>query len=312
MKQESGTLAWLHAVYFVNQNKGWIAGSKGTFLATDDGGATWQQDYHFTNDNIRDIYFSDAQNGYMLCERDIYNQGTLPTSYLLKTTNGGASWEKVEFTQDRERIAKIFFAIGGYGFAVGEGGTLLAMQGDKKTWKKTTLPVKFLLLDGNFSDALSGLIVGGNGTVLFTEDAGLTWNQATIAGDFKPRLNSVFFINQKTGWTAGNDGKIYATMNGGKFWREQNSNVTKNISDIFFLNTAEGYAVGDEGTILHTTTAGNIWNAEESLVKHKLERVFFNGRNWFAIGFGGTILRYDKTTENDESKPQPKLQRRNV
>ncbi|MGI8495390.1 MAG: WD40/YVTN/BNR-like repeat-containing protein, partial [Pyrinomonadaceae bacterium] len=233
VKQQSGTLAWLHAVYFVNQNKGWIVGSQGTFLSTEDGGKTWNAEHNFTKDNIRDVYFTDEKTGYLLCERDIYNQGTASASYLLKTEDGGANWEKIEFTPGRERIVRIFFAIGGYGFAVGESGTLLAMQGDKKTWKKTVLPVRFLMLDGNFSNALNGQIVGGNGTILFTEDAGLTWNPATVAGDAKPKLNSVFFINQKTGWSAGADGKIYATMNGGKYWREQNSTITKSILDIF-------------------------------------------------------------------------------
>lgn len=310
-KQNSGTLSWLHSVYFVNQNKGWIVGSGGTFLATGDGGKTWKQDRHFTKDNIRDVYFTDEENGYLLCERNVYNPGSSAVSYLLKTEDGGAGWEKIEFTEGRERIARIFFAIGGYGFAIGESGTLLVMQGDKKTWKKTTLPSRFLMLDGNFSNALNGQIVGGNGTILFTEDAGLTWHPATVAGESKPKLNSVFFINQRNGWAAGNQGKIYATINGGKYWREQDSKVAKNLSDVFFLNTAEGFAVGDEGTILSTTTAGNVWNEEETGTRHKLERIFFIGQKGFAVGFGGTILRYDSAATSDKSRPQPQLQRRN-
>lgn len=311
-KQNSGTLAWLHSVYFVNPNKGWIAGSNGTLLTTADGGKTWEQIYHLSEDTIRDVYFSDALTGWLLCERNVYNLGDLPASYLLKTSDGGANWEKIDFTDGRERIARMFFAIGGYGFAVGEGGTLMVMQNDRKSWKKFPLPVRFLMLDGNFSDALNGAVVGGSGTILFTEDAGLTWKPATIAGSAKPRLNSVFFINQKTGWAAGAEGKIYATINGGKFWREQNSNVTKNLSDIFFINTAEGFAIGEEGTILHTTTAGNVWEVEETVSKHKLERIFFVGQKGFAVGFGGTILTYDATPKDEKLRSyQPELQKRN-
>src|SRR5437870_10412514 len=29
-RQPSGTMAWLHAVYFLDQNRGWVAGSNGT------------------------------------------------------------------------------------------------------------------------------------------------------------------------------------------------------------------------------------------------------------------------------------------
>src|SRR5213595_1806426 len=40
-RQPSGTMAWLHAVYFLDQDRGWIAGANGTLLSTVDGGATW-------------------------------------------------------------------------------------------------------------------------------------------------------------------------------------------------------------------------------------------------------------------------------
>jgi photosystem II stability/assembly factor-like uncharacterized protein len=312
VRHDPGTLAWLRAIYFANQNKGWIGGSKGTFLKTEDGGRTWRQAENFTQDNIRDIYFVDEMTGYLLCERDVYNSGSSPLSYLLKTSNGGKSWEKIDFTSGRERIAKIFFADGGYGYAVGETGTFFMMQEDKKTWKRIVLPTRALMLDGNFSDDWHGLLVGGGGTILFTEDAGMTWNPATLAGNGKTKLNSVFFINPKTGWAAGAQGKIYATMNGGKYWREQNSTVTQNISDVFFINTGEGFAVGDEGTILHTTTAGNVWTAQQPVVSHKLERVFYNGHRVFAVGFGGTILSYEKTSlTNDKMQSKPQLQKRN-
>src|SRR5438270_778190 len=31
-RQASGTMAWFHAVFFLDQNRGWAAGSKGAFL----------------------------------------------------------------------------------------------------------------------------------------------------------------------------------------------------------------------------------------------------------------------------------------
>ncbi|MGI8467600.1 MAG: WD40/YVTN/BNR-like repeat-containing protein [Pyrinomonadaceae bacterium] len=310
-KQNSGTFAWLHSIYFVNEKQGWITGSNGTFLKTSDGGLTWKQTKKFTEDNLRDVYFSDAQNGWLLCERDIYGGGEFSPSYLLKTSDGGETWEKITVTgESRERITRFFFSKDGNGFAVGEAGAIWAMTDDKKIWKKTSLPVRYLMLDGKFADNTHGALVGGGGTILFTEDDGLSWNPAAVSGGNIGKLNSIFFINQRIGWTVGASGKILFTNNGGKFWHEQNSNISKNLSDIFFINTAEGWATGDDGTILHTTTAGNIWNAEETGITHKLERVVFVGQKGFAVGFGGTILNYDRTQNGEPLKGKPRLQKR--
>lgn len=305
--QKSGTLSWLHDVHFVNENKGFIAGSGGTFLSTTDGGKTWNAREKFTSDTIGQIYFADENNGWLLCEKNIYERGAMGSSYLLKTSDGGVTWTRSDFGGGRERITRIFFGKNGFAMAIGETGVLFALQDDAKTWKRMISPVRYLLLDGNFSDEFHGTIVGAGGSVLFTEDAGATWNRATLAGDAKTRLNKVFFINRKLGWTLGGEGKIYQTINGGKSWHEQKSGVTQNLTDIFFLNTAEGWAVGDEGTILYTTTAGNVWTKSDTKIKHRLEKVFFTGRKGWAVGFGGTILSFDETKTNKDSKLKPQI-----
>lgn len=311
IKQDSGTLSWLRTVYFLNEKTGWIGGSGGTILETTDGGKNWDRLQNFTSDTIREIYFSDEKNGWILCERNIYNLGANSPSYLMRTKNGGVDWEQVNFTGGkRERIAKIFFAKNGLGLAVGEAGAFFVLQDNEKAWKKQAAPVRYLLLDGAFTDDFHGAVVGAGGSILFTEDAGLTWNQATVQGNPKAKLNSVFFINQRNGWTVGTQGKIFQTVNGGKVWREQKSGISSDLNDIFFTDTSEGWAIGNNGLILHTTTGGNIWTLNESKVRHKLEKIFFIGKSGWAVGFGGTILHYDETEETT-SKIAPVLLKRN-
>lgn len=311
-KLKVNSFAWFHSVYFVNQNKGWIVGSQGAYLYTTDGGATWRQKEKFTNDTIRDVYFTDEQNGWILCERDIYNVGTLSPSYILKTSNGGESWDKVNLDGDgKERLVKIFFSKDGFGYAVGEAGTFFAMQEDKKTWKKVNLSIRYLLLDGRFFNQKNGLIIGGGGSAYFTEDGGNTWNPANFVTKSNTKLNAVYFINQNTGWTVGAEGKIFMSLNGGKLWHEQKSPIKTDLLDVFFVNTSEGWAVGDEGVLLYTTTAGNVWTPMQSVAKHKLERIFFNGQTGWIVGFGGTILSYNKNyKETNPPKITPALQKR--
>ncbi len=295
VKQESNTLAWLHDIYFINENKGWAAGSDGTLLATADGGKTWKNTVDFTKDTFRQVYFSDENNGWLLCERNIYARGANASSYLLKTSDGGLSWDTTNFTgSGRERITRIFFNHNGLGLAIGEAGVIFVLQNDKKTWQKSVLPLRYLMLNGIFNGDSRGTIVGAGGTIIFTEDAGVSWNQAAVAGKSDVKLNSLFFINPKTGWTVGGDGKIYQTVNGGKFWRAQNSPVNTTLTDVFFNNTAEGWAIGDVGTVLHTFTAGNIWTSENIKSSRKLEKIFFIERQGWIVGFGGLILKYNE------------------
>ena len=292
VRQNASTLSWLHDIYFADEKRGFIAGSGGTFLETTDGGKSWTKRKNFTEDKILQIYFADDYTGWLLCERDVFSRGANAVSYLMKTTDGGTSWDRVELKDSgRARLTKIFFNSKGKGFAVGESGAFFELN-NGGAWEKSPSPIRYLMLDGAFFGDSGGAIVGAGGSVYFTEDAGRNGSQANLFGKEKAKLNSLFFADRKTGWAVGAGGAIFQTASGGKTWREQNSRVTKNLFGVFFRNAAEGWAVGDEGTILHTQTGGSVWVAEETGVRHKLEKVLFTGKKVFAVGFGGTILVY--------------------
>ncbi len=293
VKQNSNSFAWLRDVYFLNEKTGWIAGSAGTLLATNDGGTIWKKQSGITEDTILQVYFSDESNGWLLCERNIYNRGSNSASYLLKTGDGGKNWERMEIVENgRTRIAKIFFDDKNNGFAIGESGAFYVLPNAEEKWKRRAAPIRYLLLDGAFTDDTHGVIVGAGGPDVFTEDVGASGYESNVVGDAEGSLNLGCFINQKTGWTAGTGGRIFQTTSGGKTWREQKSGVSKDLNGIYFVDTKEGWAIGEEGAILHTTTAGNIWTQFNSKIKHKLEKIFFVGKRGWIVGFGGTILSY--------------------
>src|SRR5258708_8176637 len=96
-RQPTGTMAWLHGISFLDQNRGWVDGSGGTLLETIDGGQTWSKLYPLTKDNLRDVYFANEKIGWLVAERDVYKLKTNdePRTYLLKTQDGGLSWQRV-------------------------------------------------------------------------------------------------------------------------------------------------------------------------------------------------------------------------
>lgn len=293
-KQKVNTLAWLNSVYFSDDKRGWIAGSAGTLLVTEDGGASWKKTKVPTLDVIRRVYFSDADTGWLLCERKReQSSGMSAPSYLLKTTNGGFNWDKIEIGgSGSPLLAGLFFAKDGRGWAVGEAGAVFTQE--DAGWKKLQQPTLFAVFDGGFFDDERGILTGGGGSIMFTENGGVTWSRATVSGSPTTKFNAVSLPDAKTGWAVGSEGKIFHTTNGGKFWRPQESFVKKDLLDVAFLNGQEGWVVGADGALLQTFSGGRVWKTVNTGVVHRLESVFFRDRNsGWAVGFGGTVLRYD-------------------
>jgi photosystem II stability/assembly factor-like uncharacterized protein len=307
-KQRTSSLAWLHAVYFLDQNRGWAVGSRGTLLSTADGGKSWQPKPQPTEDAIRDIYFADALQGWLLCERNIYDlrSNDEQRAYLMKTTDGGNHWKRVNLrgVNVDARLMRALFSNGGRGWAFGEGGSIYTTRDSGATWIKLQAPTRYLLLGGVFIDENSGWLVGAGATILQTSDGGETWHQSRMPGPTNIRFNAASFIDARYGWAVGSGGAIYRTINGGRSWQSQSSGVIADLFDVKFLDAAEGWAVGAEGTLLHTRDGGLHWITEPSATPHALERIFFTDRSHgWAVGFGGTIISYDST----KIQPAPRL-----
>jgi len=298
-RQQTPSLAWLHAVFFLDQNRGWVAGSRGTLFSTTDSGMTWQKQPQPTPDSIRDIYFSNEENGWLVCERNIYDlrSNDEPRAYLLKTEDGGQHWSRVNMRGANvdARLTRAIFSGGGRGWAFGEGGAVFTTNDSGANWIRLQAPTRYLLLGGSFVDENSVWLVGAGSTILQTSDGGQTWHHSRLPDAANVRFNSTSFVNARLGWAVGSGGMIYRTVNGGRSWQPQVSGVSDDLLDVKFLDAIEGWAVGAEGTVLHTSDGGNHWTSERSGTPHALERIFFSDRmHGWAVGFGGTIIAYGR------------------
>jgi photosystem II stability/assembly factor-like uncharacterized protein len=321
-RQRTGTFAWLHSVFFVDERRGWAAGSKGALLSTSDGGETWELRKPPTEDALRDIFFHDAETGWLVCERSMFKpmEKEESVSYLLKTTDGGGTWSRVEVTRGADvdlKLTGVRFADREHGWVYGEMGALFVSSDGGGSWARQRVPTRHLLLGASFLDAQTGWLSGGGLTVLKTSDGGATWRAGTVfipaaggAGqrpkdftrdapepletDTRPvggrRLNAVWFATPQRGWAVGGEGVIITTEDGGRTWRPQRSGVGDELHDVKFVDEAEGWAVGRGGAMLHTTDGGRTWADAKRVTPHALERLFTVGRRAWAVGFGGTIV----------------------
>jgi photosystem II stability/assembly factor-like uncharacterized protein len=315
-EQKSNTLAWLHAVYFVNEKKGWVVGGNGVILATNDGGATWTSLKRPTEDKLLDVFFRNENEGWLICESNFYQlkEGE-PLSYLLRTTDGGTTWQRVnlEGVNREARLSRFIIGPDGKGWLIGEAGTLYATRDGGKTWLSQTPPSRFLLLGGAMLDAHQSWLVGAGSTIVYTYDGGATWRkgsfkesqttQKTGAASAPERVKfySISIVDAERGWIVGQGGKIYATTDGGHTWSTQASGVGTDLFDVKVFDSGEGWSTGAGGTLLYTDNGGARWTKIETETKHQLERLFFVNRNrGWVVGFGGTILSY--STDNPSTR----------
>ncbi len=296
-RQSTGTLAWLHSVFFFDQNRGWVVGSKGALLATQDGGRSWKAEPRPSADVLRDIYFLDELNGWLVCERNVYElkSNEDPRTYLMNTTDGGAHWKRVNIggADVDARLIRAVFSPGGRGWAFGEFGAIFTSHDSGLNWIRVPAPTRHLLLGGTFLDDNRGWLVGAGATILQTADGGETWHRSLLPNAKGVRFTATSFVDNRLGWAVGSGGNVYRTVNGGRTWQAQNSTVSADLFDVKFIDALEGWAVGAEGTLIYTQDGGLHWTVEPSGTTHPLERVFFANRtHGWAVGFGGTILAY--------------------
>lgn len=79
------------------------------------------------------------------------------------------------------------------------------------------------------------------------------------SGTFGP-LSSIYFTGPETGYTAGDNGVMLKTTDGGEDWVPMTSGVNSPLKGISFGDADNGTACGYSGVILRTTDAGGRWD----------------------------------------------------
>ncbi|MEI6449710.1 MAG: S8 family serine peptidase [Actinomycetes bacterium] len=180
------------------------------------------------------------------------------------------------------------------GWAVGEGGLILATSDGGATWNAQSSGTLATLWGVDFSDATHGWAVGDGGLILATSDGGDTWS-AQSSGTFE-LLYDVAFSDATHGWAVGEADTILATSDGGDTWNEQRSGSGTWLHGVGFSDATHGWAVGFDpdlasGVILATTNGGDTWIEQSSGSSSRLYDVAFSdATHAWVVGGNGTIL----------------------
>ena len=239
--------------YFLTDKQGWAV-SSGRIYVTKDGGRRWNRQYRAT-ERMSSIAFADEEIGLVAA-----SNGT-----IYRTTNGGVP--VVDAASDGEKEAFTYFEV--------ESGTNAS------------------LTDVEVADRSQAWISGENGTVLWSEDAGETWQSANTGTTVA--LSAISFApDGVSGVVVGDAGTVLMSSDGGRTWRSVYDGEGA-LRDVEFAGVSGVWAVGESGTALHSRDGGATWSNMDvgASAEANLLDVAFDGSAGAITGEGGFVATTD-------------------
>lgn len=293
------------SVSFSDALNGWAIGINGRIAKTVDGGNTW-------------IYLFEPQRSSFFSSVIFLNENlgwVCSNPGLMKTTNGGITWER---RLDKEYISKIYFFDDKVGFIIKAGKLMNTSDGGDSWMLNTCIDVKSLIYNqfarGNniwlydsdnkrifyssdkgktikdtlfspfgditkifFLNGKIGWIVNYMGRIAKTTDAGNTWEilPSISRTGWQIFVSAIYFLNDNLGWISITGTQILRTYDGGKSWVSYNIPQAYSINSFFFFNENSGWAIGSLGNMFKTTNGGADWDIQTRITSSDLTDIYF-------------------------------------
>jgi photosystem II stability/assembly factor-like uncharacterized protein len=250
-----GINKYFTSVFFQNENLGFISCSDGSILKTVNGGKDWKI---VTANNTLPLYgisFISENIGFAVGGQS-YCGGTgckVPGYIMLRTTNGGETWDKVDLPYKQADLQTIKFYDSNFGIAIGVGARLKTKDGGQ-TWtsftsEKMTAVYNIFLLNNNVA-FLSGL----KGQLFKTTDGGETWQDIGLKTDYY--IEDVMFINEQIGYISQYN-CLLKTTDGGLTWNRMGY-APLGVRTMYFTSETFGVAFGSR---TYSSSKWDVWDS---------------------------------------------------
>jgi photosystem II stability/assembly factor-like uncharacterized protein len=242
----------LFDISIVDSNIVYCSGWYGKILKTTNGGQNWVSLYSDTLTFNYASHFINKDTGWFAGARSFPNY-----SFLVKTTNGGVTFTSQAFANIA--ISDIYFKDANTGLIVAD--KIYKTTNGGTNWYETNYNsngVGYIFNKFGIVNDHQCWLVSRSRVVFKSSDFGENWDSITSIPAGTMSVNTTFFIDENTGWTGIDFGRIFKTSDGGFNWFECSTPQPSGfISDIFFLNPNTGWAVeGNNGNIFKTTNGG--------------------------------------------------------
>jgi photosystem II stability/assembly factor-like uncharacterized protein len=195
--QERFTFMDCWALHFFDELNG-LAGTYHGVFRTADGGFNWLYDGAGAGSGgIFDFHFLTPSHGF----------AAAGIEHIYETLDGGITWTLVhDSPPPNVYLRSITFADPDHGWAVGDEGLILMTDDGGANWTEQTSGVGVNLFDVHFWDPLHGFAVGQAGTIIATDDGGATWLQ--VASSTDATMYSISALSPDLRWIGGAWGTV--------------------------------------------------------------------------------------------------------
>jgi photosystem II stability/assembly factor-like uncharacterized protein len=309
-REDTGVGTEVGGIYVDPGGTAYGATQGGVAIVSSDTGSTWTVKTIAAQTQRPDWRYGhgfDASNAYVVGSK------IAGVAQMLHTTNGGTTWTSVASGLANNGNGLAFEDID-HGIAVGDAGTVSTSSNASSatpTWTARANPTaQNLDAVGMAAGTSTGWAVGDLGTILRTDDGGVTW--VTQSSGFPTtNLRSVAVVDPGTVFVSGDSGLVLRTTDGGTTWTQLTTSVTNDLESIGVADAgAVIYSGGSSGKIIKSTNglaaAGSVTfasmttNSSYAVLGLDVE----NRANVEAAARNGTLLRTtDGTTWSGADAP---------
>jgi photosystem II stability/assembly factor-like uncharacterized protein len=212
---------------------------------------------------------------------------------ILRTTNGGKSWETV-YSEAGATVVDLFFVnekTGAFNVEQGDKTFLKKTQDGGKTWETLPAPASGKIYYTNPSTQILATF-GHHGGVFKSTDGGVNFGQKTHGHGHS--VGDLFFVTPDVGYLTGwFHGFILKTTDGGETWPHLDAPKGEFL-DVHFPSLNVGYTAGLFGKVWKTTDSGATWTELNTGLPDEITLYALacaDEQTCYAVGDAGTIIK---------------------
>ncbi|MEP0545295.1 MAG: YCF48-related protein [Rhodothermales bacterium] len=260
---------------------------QGSMHYSTDAGQTWTQS--FASLGPRPTFFNGGRPAFADAQTGYFGYGN---GFVIKTTDGGASWTQIS-SGTGSHLADVDRFADGRLITVGDNGVVLTKTGDAP-WRQVAPFTSLDLVAVQAVDSERVATVDEDGLVYQSADGGASWN-AAAAAPANLDASDVHFTSELDGWVIGSGAigrALFHTTDGGATWTPVPGFGGAYVA--VDIEGTHGWAANTSGRYYYSHDGGATWTQGElpTSTSQQIRDMDFADENvGYAVGWYGYAAR---------------------